>query len=116
MWVWYVKEEQRSVREDEKSASEPWKYSHQTPVPKQKVVSRAGKHKDAYYLDSGASIHLLFNRETLEDIEPLEETKSIATGSAGGLELSQIGSLSKTFEHLPLPKKGYYFDTNAMAN
>ena len=34
---------------------------------------RTGKYhyKDAYYLNSGALIHILFNRETLGDIEPL---------------------------------------------
>ena len=50
------------------------------------------------------------------DIEPLEEVKLVATGSVGGLELHHIGTLSKAFEHLPLPKKGYYYDQNAMAN
>ena len=111
-----IEEKVRSARKAKKSTNEPWKYSHPTSIPKQKLVSRAGKHKDAYYLDSGVSIHILFNRETLGDIEPLEEAKLIATESAGGLELSQIGSLSRAFEHLRLPKKGYYYDQNAMVN
>ena len=84
--------------------------------PKQKLISRAGKHKDAYDIDSGESIYILFDQETLEDIEPLEEAKLIAMGSAGGLELKQIGLLSKIFEHLPLPKKGCYYNQNAMVN
>ena len=105
-----------SARETEKCTNEPWKYSHSTTTPKQKLISRAGKHKDTYYLDSGTSIHILFNQETLGDIEPLEGAKLTATGSAGGLNLKQIGLLFKTFEHLLLPKKGCYYNQNAMAN
>ena len=77
--VWKdVKERARSARNTESETSKPWEYTgpaSSTTTPKQKLVSRAGKHKDAYYLDSGASIHILFNRETLGDIEPLEEAK-----------------------------------------
>lgn len=50
-----------STKETKKCADIPWKYSHLTTAQRQKLISRAGKHKDAYYLDSGASIHILFN-------------------------------------------------------
>ena len=66
-----VKEKLRSAsaRKTKKCTNEPWKYSHPTTLPKQKFINRAGKHKDAYYLDSGASIHILFNQECLGDID-----------------------------------------------
>ena len=113
-----VKEKARSTRNAEKESSKPWEYSGPvtSTTPKQKMISRAGKHKNAYYLDSGTSIHILFDQETLQDIDPLEEAKLIATGSVGVLELHHIGSLLKAFEHLPLPKKGYYYNQNAMEN
>ena len=62
--VWSDAEEKlrsASTKESKKCTDVPWKYSHPTAAPRQKLISRAGKHKDAYYLDSGASIHILFN-------------------------------------------------------
>ena len=32
------------------------------------------------------------------------------------MELNEIGLLKKVFEHLPLPKNGYYYDKNMIAN
>ena len=81
----------------------------------QQVRSVAGHHKNRLYIDSGASLHILFNRELLEDIRDLDRPKDIAAGGKN-IKLSQIGSLHTALRHLPLPKDDYHYDDAAIAN
>ena len=82
---------------------------------KQRVRSRAGYHKDKYYIDSGASNSMLFNREVLDDIDKLNNPKRVACGG-NDIEIHELGCLKKALQHLPLPKDGYYYDKNVVAN
>ena len=81
---------------------------------KQRIKSRSGYHKKKLYMDSGASSSMLFNRE-LVDIKELNRPYKVACGRLV-MQLNEIGSLKKVFEHLPLPKNGYYSDENMIAN
>ena len=65
-------------------------------------------------MDSGASSSMLFNQE-LVDIKELNRPYKVACGGLD-MQLNKIGSLKKVFEHLPLPKNGYYYDKNMIAN
>ena len=58
---------------------------------------------------------MLFNREVLGDIDKLDNSKKIACGG-NDIEIHELGCLKKALQHLPLPKDGYYYDENVVAN
>ena len=66
-------------------------------------------------MDSTASIMLMFNENLLYDISLLHNPKDISL-SGGNFGAHQAGLLTIALHHLPLPKKGYYFHCDAMAN
>ena len=81
----------------------------------QRLASVAGHPKNRLYMDSGASIHILFNKELLGGIVNLD--KSIKIQADGKpIHLSQIGSLHQALRHLPLPVSTYHYSVNAIAN
>ena len=82
---------------------------------KQRVRSRAGYHKDKYYIDSGASNSILFNREVQGEIEKLENSKKVACGG-NDINVHKLGPLKKALDYLLLPKNRYYYDENVVAN
>ena len=59
--------------------------------PPQRVRSVAGHPKNRLYIDSGASVHILFNQELLEGIQDLDRPLAIAAGGKN-FKLSQTGS------------------------
>ena len=65
-------------------------------------------------MDSGATSSMIFNREMV-DIEELERPYKVVCGGSD-IQVNEIGSLKKVFEHLPLPKNGYNYDENTVAN
>ena len=72
-------------------------------------------HRNNLLMDSGASISILFNRYFLDYILPLTRFKEINSG--GGQFKSKFSrSLTKALHHLPLPKKGYLYNQDAVAN
>ena len=66
-------------------------------------------------MDSGALIPLISNKDFLDNILPLERSKEINLGGCQ-FQLRLRGSLSKALHHLPLPKKGYFYDPDAVIN
>ena len=80
--------------------------------PPQRVRSVAGHPKNRLYIDSGASVHILFNRELLEGIQDLDRPLAIAAGGKN-FKLSQTGSLHTALQHLPLPRDDYHYDDMA---
>ena len=68
----------------------------------QRLASVAGHPKNCLYIDSGASIHILFNKELLGGIVDLNKSIKIQAGGKP-IHLSQIGSLHQALRHLPLP-------------
>ena len=49
------------------------------------------------------------------DVEKIEKLYSVACGGVD-LQVRKIGSLKKTLEYLPLPKNGYSYDKNMLAD
>ena len=58
----------------------------------QRLSSVAGHPKNCLYIDSGASIHILFNKELLGSIVNIHKSVKIHAGGKP-IHLSQIGSL-----------------------
>ena len=58
----------------------------------QRLASVAGHLKNRLYINSGASIHILFNKELLGDIVDLDKSVKIQAGGKP-IHLSQIGFL-----------------------
>ena len=75
----------------------------------------AAHPKNSLYINRGTSVHILFNRGPLEGLIKLDQIIKIQTGGKP-IHLSQIGSLHKSLQHLPLPVSAYYYDENAIAN
>ena len=81
----------------------------------QRLVSVAGHPKNSLYIDSGVSIHILFNKELLGGIVNLNRALNIHTGGKP-IHLSQIGSLHRALQHIPLSVSTYHYSENAIAN
>ena len=81
----------------------------------QRLASVAGHPKDLLYIDSGAFIHILFNKELLGGIVNLDRALKIHTGGKP-IHLSQIGSLHQALQHLPLPVNTFHYSENVIAN
>ena len=84
-------------------------------VETQREVSIAEHPKNCLCIDSGSSVHILFNQELLGGLIELDLDIKI---QAGGklIHLSQIGSLHKVLQYLPLPVNNYQYNENIIAN
>ena len=80
-----------------------------------KGKSIAGHPKHRLYLDSGASIHITFNKDLLNERYLLHKPMKI---SAAGkpLEIKEVSTLYKALKHLPLPKDNIYYEPEAIEN
>jgi len=100
------------------------KPSTQTKTPRVKfkdmnmninLKSHAGHNSNRLYLDSGASVNIIFNRGLLGKLKTL--LKPIQIAAAGKpMELQQVSSLHKALQHLPLPTEELYYEPTAIAN
>ena len=77
--------------------------------------SSAGHPSHRLYLDSGASVHILFCKEIMGKLHKLKTPLEIS-GADSTIHLKQYGSLHKAFQHLPLPTKELYYEPDAIAN
>ena len=125
--------EKKTNQKDKKSRSVtiliPDKYRSvkiQTPEPDesksvddastpQRLVSVAGHLKNRLFIDIGASLHIIINRELLGGFIKVDRAIKIQAGG-NPIHLSQIGSLHKALRHLPLPVSKYHYSENAIAN
>ena len=108
-----IPEKTRSVKVEVPEPEEPRRGDD--PSTPQLLASVAGHPKNRLYIDSGASIHILFNKELLGGIVNLY--KSVKIHACGKpIHLSQIGSLHQALQHLPLPVSTYHYNENAIAN
>ena len=82
---------------------------------KQPEYSQSRYHKNAYYIDLGASHHIVFNGDHLDNIQELDDPLQLAYGG-NDINMTQLGSLSKALSHLLLPKQGYYYNQNVVTN
>ena len=81
----------------------------------QRLASMAGHPKNHLYINSGASIYILFNKELLGGIVNLDRPVKIHAGGKP-IHLSQIRSLHQALWYLPLPVSTYHYSENAIAN
>ena len=70
--------------------------------------------KNRIYINSGASIHVLFNKELLGGIVNLNRALKIHADDKP-IHLSQIGSLHQALWHLPLLVSTYHYSENTIA-
>ena len=73
-------------------------------LTQQRLASVAGHPKNCLYINSGASIHILFNKELLGGIVNLDRALKIYAGGKP-IHLTQIRSLHQALQHLLLPVK-----------
>ena len=78
-----------------------------------RIYSRGNYHKDLLLIDSGASNSVIFNRLFLG---PLQKISKHFSRGGNSVHFTQMGQLHKIFDHLPLPKGGYYYNEGAVAN
>ena len=103
----------RSVKVEVPEGKEPRRGDD--PSTPQRLASVAGHLKNRLYIDSGASIHILFNKELLGGIVNVDKSIKIQAGGKP-IHFSQIGSLYKALRHLPLPVSTYHYSEIAIAN
>ena len=79
------------------------------------MTSVAGYPKNRLYMDSGVSLHILFNKELLGELHNIDKPLKI---QAGGklFHIKQIESLHQALSHLPLPVISYHYSETAISN
>ena len=108
-----VPEKPRSVKIQTPEAEES--RSGEDASTPQCLVSVAGHPKNRLFIDSSASLHIIFNRELLGGVIKIDRAIKIRAGGKL-IHLSQINSLHKALRHLPLPVNEYHYSENAIAN
>ena len=81
----------------------------------QRMTSVAGHPKNRLYIDSGASLHILFNKELMGELHNIDKPLKIQTGGKPS-HIKQIGSLYQALQHLPLPITVYHYSETAITN
>ena len=81
----------------------------------QQMTSVTGHPKNRLYINSGASLHILFNRELLGQLNDIKVPIKIQAGGKP-LHIKKIGSLYQALRHLPLPVSAYHYSETAIAN
>ena len=79
------------------------------------MTSVAGHPKNRLYINSGASLHILFNKGLLGELNDIEIPLKIQAG-VKSFHIKQIGSLYQALRHLPLPVSAYHYNEMAIAN
>ena len=79
------------------------------------MTSDAGHPKNRLYINSGASLHILFNKELLGKLKDIKVLINIqARGKPFHIE--QIGLLHQALRHLPLLVSAYHYSETTIAN
>ena len=81
----------------------------------QRITSVAGHPKNRLYIDSGASLYILFNKELLGKLHNINKPLKIQIGGKP-FHIKQIGSVHQALRHLPLPVTAYHYSEIAIAN
>ena len=79
------------------------------------MTSVAGHPKNRLYIDSGASLQILFNKELLGELNKIEVPLKIQAGGKP-FHIKQIGSLHQALRYLSLPVSAYHYSETAIAN
>ena len=78
-------------------------------------MSVAGHPEYFLFINSSASLHIIFNRELLGGVIKLDRQIKIQAGDKP-IHLLQIRSLHKALRHLPLPVSDCHYSENTIAN
>ena len=81
----------------------------------QRMTSVAGHPKNRLYIDSGASLYILFNKELMGGLVDLDRPLKIQADGKP-IHMSQIGSLHQVLQHLPLPVNIYHYSETTIVN
>ena len=81
----------------------------------QRMTSVAGYPKNRLYIDSGASLHILFNKELMGGLHNLDNPLKIQAGGKP-IHMKQVGSLHQVLPHLSLHVTTYYYSETAISN
>ena len=81
----------------------------------QRMTSVAGHPKIRLYIDSRASLHILFNKELMGELYDTDKPLNIQAGDKP-FHIKQIRSLHQALRHLPLPVTAYHYSETAIAN
>ena len=81
----------------------------------QRMTSVTGHPKNRLYIDSGASLHILFNKELMGELHNIDKLLKIQAGGKS-FHIKQIGSLHQALRHLLLPVTAYHYSETAIAN
>ena len=79
------------------------------------MTSVAGHPKNILYIDSDASLHILFNKELLGELNDLKIPVKIQAGGKPS-HIKQIGLLHQALRHIPLPVSVYHYSETVIAN
>ena len=72
------------------------------------MISVARHPKNRLYIDSGASLHILFSKELLGELNNIKVPVKIQAGDKL-FHIKQIGFLHQALRHLPLPVSAYHY-------
>ena len=79
------------------------------------MTSVVGHPKNRLYINSGAFLHILFNKELLGKLKDIKVPIKIQAGGKP-FYIEQIGLLHQALRHLPLPVSAYHYSETALAN
>ena len=79
------------------------------------MTSVAGHPKYRLHIDSGTSLHILFNKELMGELHNTDKPLKIRAGGKP-FHISQIGSLHQALQHLPLPVTPHHYSETAIVN
>ena len=79
------------------------------------MTSVTGHPKNRLYIDSGASLHILFNKELLGELNNIDIPLKIQAGGKP-FHIEETGSLHQALRHLPLPVSAYHYSEMVIAN
>ena len=79
------------------------------------MTSVAGHLKNRLYINSGAFLHILFNKGLLRKFNNIKVPIKIQAGGKP-FHIEQIGLLHQALRHLPLPVSAYHYSETAIAN
>ena len=80
-----------------------------------RMTSVAGHPKNRLYINSGASLCILFNKELMGELHNIDNPLKIQAGGKP-FHIKQIGSVHQALRHLPLPVTTYHYSETAIAN
>ena len=78
-------------------------------------MSAAGHQKNRLYIDSGAFLHILFNKELMGELHNTDKPLKIQAGGKP-FHIKKIESLYQALQHLTIPVTSYHYSETVIAN